>query len=133
MREDRFCLTVATLVRMALQHPEPLRTGGKRPQVESAMCASYAGDVLKPLKDAGIVGVKFGAGGGYVLLRPAEQITLGQVRLACGFTPREGLSGLELIVAGAVCDSIAQAMNGTTVADLERRARACGQEQLTRR
>jgi len=99
--------------------------------------AKFLEQILLSLKNAGLLGSKMGAGGGYYLARPADQITLGHiVRLLdgplapircvsqmayepCG-CPDEGTCGLRLVM-GDVRSAIAGILDHTTLADVARR------------
>lgn len=93
--------------------------------------------ILVTLKNAGLLGSRRGAGGGYYLRRPAEKITLGEIervldgplapvrcvsrmayeRCDC---PDEDTCGLRLVM-GDVRQAIVQVLDHTTLADVTRR------------
>ena len=99
--------------------------------------AKFLEQILLSLKNAGLLGSKMGAGGGYYLARPADQITLGHIvrvldgplapircvsQMAyepCG-CPDEGTCGLRLVM-GDVRSAIAGILDHTTLADVTRR------------
>ncbi|MCX7706941.1 MAG: Rrf2 family transcriptional regulator [Anaerolineae bacterium] len=93
--------------------------------------------ILLTLKNAGLLGSRMGAGGGYYLARPASEITLGQViRVLDGplapircvsqmayepcACPDEQTCGLRLIMLD-VRNAIADILDRTTLADVTRR------------
>lgn len=93
--------------------------------------------ILLALKNAGLLGSRSGAGGGYYLARPADQITLGQiVRVLDGplapircvskvayepcACPDESSCGLRLVMLD-VRNAISDILDGTTLADVARR------------
>lgn len=100
----------------------------------------YLEQILVVLRNQGLVGSRRGVAGGYYLLRPAEQITVGEVvRLMDGQTSigssLPGCNG-----AGSICRTlrelwdevdaaIAGALDRTTFADLCERMRARDEEQ----
>jgi Rrf2 family protein len=93
--------------------------------------------ILVTLKNAGLLGSRRGAGGGYYLRRPAGKITLGEIervldgplapvrcvsrmayeRCDC---PDEDACGLRLVM-GDVRQAIVQVLDHTTLADVTRR------------
>jgi Rrf2 family protein len=99
--------------------------------------AKFLEQILLSLKNAGLLGSKMGAGGGYYLARPASQITLGHIvrvldgplapircvsQMAyepCG-CPDEQACGLRLVM-GDVRSAIAGILDQTTLADVARR------------
>jgi Rrf2 family protein len=93
--------------------------------------------ILLALKNAGLLGSRSGAGGGYYLARPPDQITLGQiVRVLDGplapircvskvayepcICPDESTCGLRLVMRD-VRNAISGILDGTTLADVAQR------------
>ncbi len=93
--------------------------------------------ILLTLKNAGLLGSRMGAGGGYYLARPASEITLGQIiRVLDGplapircvsqmayepcACPDEQTCGLRLVMLD-VRNAIADILDHTTLADVARR------------
>jgi len=93
--------------------------------------------ILLTLKNAGLLGSRMGAGGGYYLARPADQITLGQiVRILDGplapircvskmayepcACPDEATCGLRLVMQD-VRNAISDILDHTSLADVARR------------
>lgn len=99
--------------------------------------AKFLEQILLTLKNAGLLNSKLGAGGGYYLARPPEEITLGQIvrvldgplapircvsQMAyepCG-CPDEKTCGLRLIMLDAR-NAIAAILDNTTLADVSAR------------
>lgn len=107
--------------------------------------AKFLEQILLALKSAGILNSRRGAGGGYTLNRPAEQITLGEVirlidgplapircasktapeRCSCPDESTCGLRHLMLEVRNAVSDIV----DHTTLADVCERTRGLQKEK----
>jgi Rrf2 family protein len=105
--------------------------------------------ILLTLKNAGLLGSRSGAGGGYHLARPADQITLGQiVRVLDGplapircvskvayepcACPDETTCGLRLVMLD-VRNAISDILDHTTLADVAQRvARAKNETEMER-
>ena len=95
--------------------------------------AKFLEQILLNLKNAGLLQSKIGAGGGYYLARPPEQITLGEIKRTldgpvapircvshmayepCG-CPDEEHCGLRLVMRD-VRDAIAEILDNTSLAD----------------
>ncbi len=106
--------------------------------------AKFLEQILLTLKNAGLLNSKLGAGGGYYLARPPEEITLGQIvrvldgplapircvsQMAyepCG-CPDEKTCGLRLIMLD-VRNAIAAILDSTTLADVSARIERVRQE-----
>ncbi len=108
----------------------PLKEIAQREQ----MPVKFLEQILLTLKNAGLLQSKMGAGGGYTLAKPADQITLGQiVRILDGplapircvskmayqpcACPDEATCGLRLVMLD-VRNAIAEILDGTTLADV---------------
>jgi Rrf2 family protein len=98
--------------------------------------ARYLEQIFQRLRRAGLVGSKRGPGGGYLLARPPEEITLADVAVAVegsilsGFdadadSPSESPTFLWLQLR----ETLASALEGTSIADLCREATERGLER----
>lgn len=67
------------LLSLALRADEPGPTSVRDLAERTGLPQPYLEQILLALKGAGLVRSKRGVGGGYVLARPAEEITLGQI------------------------------------------------------
>src|ERR1044071_2296166 len=67
------------LLSLALHADEPAPTSGRDIAERTGLPQPYLEQILLALKGAGLVRSKRGVGGGYVLARPAEDITLAQI------------------------------------------------------
>jgi len=99
--------------------------------------------ILLELRNAGILYSKKGKGGGYALARPPEQVTLGQVirvvdgplapipcvseraYVRCEECASEAHCGTRMVMK-EVRDAIAKILDGTTLADVQRRVAKVG-------
>lgn len=83
------------MVRIAQNNGVPLPLNSLTDKIS----ISYCEQIIKKMKEAGLVKAYRGPGGGYGLARPADNITLGQVADALGFDKIEnkafGLDGLK--------------------------------------
>ncbi|MBN2045055.1 MAG: Rrf2 family transcriptional regulator [Anaerolineales bacterium] len=104
---------------------------------EENIPAKFLEQILLSLKNAGLLQSKMGAGGGYYLARPPEQITLGEIKRtldgpiapircvsqmayqSCG-CPDEENCGLRLVMQD-VRDAIADILDNTSLADVQAR------------
>jgi Rrf2 family protein len=67
------------LLSLALRVDEPAPTSVRDIAERTGLPQPYLEQILLALKGAGLVRSKRGVGGGYVLARPASEITLGQI------------------------------------------------------
>jgi len=104
--------------------------------------AKFLEQILLTLKNSGLLQSKMGAGGGYYLAHPPEEITLGQIKRVldgpvapircvsqmayepCG-CPDEERCGLRLAMKD-VRDAIAMILDNTSLADILKRIEAVG-------
>ena len=102
--------------------------------------SKFLEQILLNLKNAGILQSKMGIGGGYYLARPADEITLGQIKRVldgpiapircvsqmayepCG-CPDEEACGLRMVMKD-VRDAISEILDDTTLADVTRRIKS---------
>jgi len=102
--------------------------------------SKFLEQILLSLKNAGILQSKMGVGGGYYLARPADKITLGEIKRVldgpiapircvshmayepCG-CPDEATCGLRLVMKD-VRDAIAKILDETTLADVTARIKS---------
>ena len=118
------------------QHPMQIKDIAQREQIP----AKFLEQILLTLKNAGLLKSKVGAGGGYYLAKPANEITLGQIvrvldgplapircvsqmayeRCTCS---DEETCGLRLVMLD-VRNAIAGILDHTTLADVARRVEA---------
>ena len=107
---------------------------------EENIPAKFLEQILLNLKNAGLLQSKMGAGGGYYLARPPEQITLGEIKRvldgpiapircvsqmayeSCG-CPDEEHCGLRLVMQD-VRDAIADILDNTSLSDVMARIQA---------
>lgn len=113
-------------------HPPTEAVSSRCIAEHARMPEGYLLQLLRRLKDAGIVKSVRGAGGGYVLARPADEITVGEVFEAAGepVMPVEcrGLAGRGECWAEEECrakvawrrlnEGISEILNGMTIASL---------------
>jgi Rrf2 family protein len=78
-RGDYACRALVSLSLHVGEGPPPLPTSVRDIAERTALPQPYLEQILLALKGAGIVRSKRGVGGGYVLARPADQITLGDI------------------------------------------------------
>ena len=99
--------------------------------------------ILLELRNAGILRSKKGKGGGYALARPAREVTLGQIirvvdgplapipcvseraYVRCEECASEAHCGTRMVMK-EVRDAIAKILDGTTLADVQRRVAKVG-------
>lgn len=123
---------VETLVRLAVQTGDkPCTTQGLAEWINRSV--SYTEGLMARLRNAGLVVARHGPGGGYVLARPADQITVAEVFQAVD-EPSElpdraldaamlepeashGLHGTDLLWA-ALKNAVLLFLNGVSLADL---------------
>lgn len=102
--------------------------------------AKFLEQILLSLKNAGALQSKMGVGGGYYLARPADEITLGEIKRVldgpiapircvshmayepCG-CPDENSCGLRMVM-NDVRDAIASILDETTLADVTDRIKS---------
>jgi len=107
---------------------------------EENIPVKFLEQILLSLKNAGLLQSKMGAGGGYYLARPAEKITLGEIKRvldgpiapircvsemayeACG-CPDEEHCGLRMVMKD-VRDAISEILDTTSLADVQTRMKA---------
>lgn len=101
--------------------------------------AKFLVHILLELKRAGIVRSVRGVGGGYLLARPAEEITLDEIEAAVAGEPEStapvtaGLAGSSRVAASleaaweAAAEARAAALQGVTLADVVARSRGVGE------
>ncbi|HUY98851.1 MAG TPA: Rrf2 family transcriptional regulator [Thermomicrobiaceae bacterium] len=123
---------MVSLARMYGQGPVPLTAIA----ADSAVPATYLEQLIGPLRRAGLVMSTRGAHGGYQLARPPEEVCVGEVYrvmegpiapMSC--VTEDGDADLCPMIDGCatravwvkVRDSIAEALDSTTLADLLRR------------
>ena len=114
-----------------LPHPDPRTKGRGVREVarEAGLPAPFLAQVLKRLAHAGLLRSKRGRTGGFLLGRPASEITVADVVLAldgrdeleAAFPPLRGPAGALL---GPVRDRALALMRGTTLAELGSRVRS---------
>jgi Rrf2 family protein len=130
---------------IALAEPAPKGDAPQMMQIKDIslrenISVKFLEQILLTLKNAGLLHSKMGVGGGYYLARPASEITLGQIfrvldgpvapikcvsQMAyepCG-CPDEETCGLRLVM-GDVRNAIADILDGTTLADVNKRQNA---------
>src|SRR5262245_29454497 len=78
-RGDYACRALVSLSLHAGEGPPPIPTSVRDIAERTALPQPYLEQILLALKGAGIVRSKRGVGGGYILARPADQITLGDI------------------------------------------------------
>ncbi|MHB8243919.1 MAG: RrF2 family transcriptional regulator [Acidimicrobiales bacterium] len=125
------------LLSLALRYEESAPTSVRDIAERTALPQPYLEQILLALKGAGLVRSKRGVGGGYVLARPAGEITLGQIVSAVdgpivmgdfGAPHENGACGHEghcvlLSVWSEVGDHMRQHLDSFTLADMVERAR----------
>ena len=125
------------LLSLALHVDDPGPTSVRDIAERTGLPQPYLEQILLALKGAGLVRSKRGVGGGYVLARPPEEITLGQIVSAVdgpivagdfgephqdGACDHEGQCVL-LSVWAEVGDHMRQHLDSFTLADIEARSR----------
>ncbi len=125
------------LLSLALHDDEPTPTSVRDIAERTGLPQPYLEQILLALKGAGLVRSKRGVGGGYVLARPPEAITLGQIVSAVdgpiavgdfglphenGACDHEGQCAL-LGVWAEVGQLMREQLEAFTLADMVRRAR----------
>ncbi len=125
------------LLSLALRSGETAPTSVRDIAERTALPQPYLEQILLALKGAGLVRSKRGVGGGYVLARPADEITLGQIVSAVdgpimvgdfgqphenGACDHEGQCVL-LSVWSEVGDHMRHHLDSFTLADMVARAR----------
>jgi Rrf2 family iron-sulfur cluster assembly transcriptional regulator len=125
------------LVSLALHADESGPTSVRDIAERTGLPQPYLEQILLALKGAGIVRSKRGVGGGYVLARPAGEITLAEIVSAvdgpivagdfgqphqAGFCDHEGQCVL-LAIWGEVGDKLRRHLSGITLADVRDMAR----------
>jgi len=130
---------------IALAEPAPKGDAPQMMQIKEIslrenISVKFLEQILLTLKNAGLLHSKMGVGGGYYLARSASEITLGQIfrvldgpvapikcvsQMAyepCG-CPDEETCGLRLVM-GDVRNAIADILDNTTLADVNKRQNA---------
>lgn len=125
------------LLSLALREDRPVPTSVRDIAERTSLPQPYLEQILLALKGAGIVRSKRGVGGGYVLARPATQITLGDIVAAVdgpisvgdfgiphenGACNHEGQCTL-LAVWAEVSDLMRHHLDSYTLADMVARSR----------
>ncbi len=125
------------LLSLALHAEDPAPTSVRDIAERTGLPQPYLEQILLALKGAGLVRSKRGVGGGYVLARPAEEITLGQIVSAVdgpivvgdfgaphenGACDHEGQCVLRAIWS-EVGEHMRHHLDGFTLADIVARAR----------
>jgi Rrf2 family iron-sulfur cluster assembly transcriptional regulator len=125
------------LLSLALRAEEQAPTSVRDLAERTGLPQPYLEQILLALKGAGIVRSKRGVGGGYVLARPSEEITLGEIVSAVdgpimvgdfgephqnGACDHEGQCAL-LAVWSEVGDHMRHHLDSFTLADMVARAR----------
>lgn len=128
---------VKALIDLASRDPARGAATVKEIAAHQKIPVKFLEQILLALKNAGLLRSRPGAGGGYALARPADQITLGQVvRLLDGplapipcvsksayqpcVCPDENTCGLRLTMLD-VRNAIADILDNTTLADVTQR------------
>lgn len=132
------------LLSLALREEEAVPTSVRDIAERTALPQPYLEQILLALKGAGLVRSKRGVGGGYVLARATEQITLGQIVSAVdgpimvgdfgqphenGACDHEGQCVL-LSVWSEVGEHMRHHLDSFTLADMVRRARGSVMEPV---
>ena len=135
------------LLSLALHSEDPGPTSVRDIAERTGLPQPYLEQILLALKGAGLVRSKRGVGGGYVLARPPEEITLGQIVSAVdgpivagdfgephqdGACDHEGQCVL-LSVWAEVGEHMRQHLDSFTLADIEARSRGVPSGDLASR